>query len=203
MAPLRDGAWADAATDRRTPDVGRTFDEITPEIAAFLVAQPVFFVATAPSAPTGVVNCSPKGLDTFRVVGPREVMYLDLTGSGAETIAHLRENSRATLMFCAFGGKPNIVRIYGHGEAIPAASPDAAPLLSKFDPLPGARSIIRIDVTRVSNSCGYGVPLLHYEDERPELLAWAERKGEAGLQTYRADNNARSIDGLPGLDREV
>src|ERR1700674_406587 len=114
-------------------------EEITPEITEFLTAQPVFFVASAPSTRDGHVNCSPKGLDTFTVLGPREVAYLDLTGSGAETIAHLRDNARITLMFCAFAAKPRIVRLYGRGEVIPVSDPDATTLLCQFPPLPGAR----------------------------------------------------------------
>jgi hypothetical protein len=175
-------------------------EEITPEITEFLTAKPVFFVASAPSTPDGHVNCSPKGLDTFTVLGPREVAYLDLTGSGAETIAHLRDNARITLMFCAFAGKPNIVRLYGRGEVIPASAPEATTLLCQFPPLPGARSIIRVDVTRVSTSCGYGVPVLHHEGDRSQLLDWARRKGDEGLREYRADKNARSIDGLSAFD---
>ncbi len=180
--------------------MGRVVEEITPEITTFLSAQPVFFVATAPSTPDGHVNCSPKGLDTFTVLGPREVAYLDLTGSGAETIAHLGDNARITLMFCAFEGQPNIVRLYGRGEVLPVSGPDAEPLLCRFPPLPGARSIIRVDVTRVSTSCGYGVPMLHHEGERSQLLDWARRKGDERLHAYRAEKNARSIDGLPALD---
>ena len=180
--------------------MGRVLEEITREITEFLVAQPVFFVATAPSTPDGHLNCSPKGLETFSVLGPREVAYLDLTGSGAETIAHLRDNGRITLMFCAFEGKPNIVRLYGRGEVLPISGRDATPLRCRFPPLPGARSVIRVDVTRVSTSCGYGVPRLHHEGERSQLLDWARRKGDEGLREYRADTNVRSIDGLPALD---
>jgi hypothetical protein len=181
--------------------MGRVFDQITPETERFIADQHVFFVATAPTGP-GHLNCSPKGLDTFAVLGPNEVAYLDLTGSGAETAAHLRDNGRITLMFCSFGDKPNIVRLYGHGQVLPVSGPDATPLLSRFPDLPGARSVIRVEVTRVSTSCGYGVPQLRYEGARPQLLGWAERKGPDGLVTYRCENNERSIDGLPAFDRE-
>lgn len=178
--------------------MGRVVDGITPHIADFIARQHVFFVATAPTGADGHVNLSPKGLDTFRVLGPREVAYLDLTGSGAETIAHLRENGRITLMFCAFDGKPNIVRLYGRGTAVPVD--DAAPeLLGGFPPLPGARSVVRVDVERVSTSCGYAVPLLSYAGARDQLVDWAERKGPDGLTAYRAEKNAESIDGLPAL----
>lgn len=181
--------------------MGRVFDEITPDTARFITAQHVFFVATAPSI-EGHVNCSPKGLDTFTVLSPHGVAYLDLTGSGAETAAHLRDNGRITLMFCAFEGKPNIVRIYGRGDVIPASSPDAPPLLARFPTFPGARSVIRVEVTRVSTSCGYAVPLLHYAGERPQLIEWSERKSPAELVAYRSEQNARSIDGLPAFDGE-
>jgi hypothetical protein len=178
--------------------MGRVLDEITPEIAAFLAAQHVFFVATAPDG-DGHINCSPKGLDTFAVIDPRHVAYLDLTGSGIETTAHLRDNGRITLMFCAFEDKPNIVRLYGHGEVLDLASPEAAELRGRWPDYPGARSVIRVGVTRVSTSCGYAVPLLRYEGERSRLIEWAEHQGPDGLVEYKAEKNARSIDGLPGI----
>ena len=179
--------------------MGRTLEEITPELAEFIAGQPMFFVATAPSD-GGHVNVSPKGLGNVAVLSPHEVAYLDLTGSGVETIAHLRQNARITLMFCAFDGKPNIVRVYGHGEAIPVHDPRAAPLLGHFPSLPGARSVIRVDVDRVSTSCGYGVPIVRFERERDTLITWAERKGPDGIAEYWETTNAASIDGLPGLE---
>jgi Pyridoxamine 5'-phosphate oxidase len=180
--------------------VGRVLDEITPEIASFIAAQHVFFTATAPSD-GGHINCSPKGLDTLQVLGPREVAYLDLTGSGAETAAHVRENGRITLMFCSFDGKPNIVRLYGRGAVLSLSDPDAGRLLERLPAvLPGARSVIRVDVTRVSTSCGYAVPRLRYEGERAQLIDWAEHKGPDGLDAYRAEKNERSIDGLRAFD---
>ena len=179
--------------------MGRVLDEITPDIATFLERQPVFFVATAPTGADGHVNCSPKGLDTFAVLGPHDVAYLDLTGSGAETIAHLRENGRITLMFCSFEGAPNIVRLYGHGTAMSASHPEASPLLERFPEFPGARGVIRVLVDRVSTSCGYGVPILRTVEERSRLLEWAEKRGEEGLREYRRENNTRSIDGLRAL----
>jgi hypothetical protein len=179
--------------------MGRVLDEITPPIEAFVRDQHVFFVATAPSGDDGHVNLSPKGLDTFRVLGPREVAYLDLTGSGAETIAHLRENRRITLMFCAFDGQPNIVRFYGTGEAVAVDDPRAAALLDHFPEHPGARTVVRVDVHRISTSCGYAVPNLSYVGDRSRLTEWAERKGADGLVEYRAEKNAVSIDELPAL----
>ena len=178
--------------------MGRVLDAITDELAAFIAAQRVFFVATAPTD-GGHVNLSPKGLDTFTVLDPSTVAYLDLTGSGIETVAHLRENGRITIMFCAFDGKPNIVRLYGRGEVIPTGEPAADALLPRFGEYPGARSVIRVQVDRVSTSCGYGVPLLEYAGERDELLKFAERRGPEGLVEYRDDKNAVSIDGLAGL----
>jgi hypothetical protein len=178
--------------------MGRVLDAISDELAAFISRQHVFFVATAPSD-GGHVNLSPKGLDTFTVLDATTVAYLDLTGSGVETISHLRENGRITIMFCAFDGKPNIVRLYGRGEVLPIGQPAADALLSLFADHPGARSVIRVHLDRVSTSCGYGVPLLRYESERDQLTGWAGRRGPDGLVEYREQKNAVSIDGLPGL----
>lgn len=180
--------------------MGRVDDAISDELAAFIAAQHVFFVATAPSGGDGHVNVSPKGLDTLAVLDPNTVAYLDLTGSGVETIAHLRDNGRITIMLCAFEGKPLIVRLHGRGEVLPVCEPEADALLSRFGSYPGARSVIRVRVDRVSTSCGYGVPLLEYEGDRDQLRSWAERRGPDGLATYRAEKNSASIDGLPGLD---
>jgi predicted pyridoxine 5'-phosphate oxidase superfamily flavin-nucleotide-binding protein len=182
--------------------MGRVLPAITPELTELLEAQPVFFVATAPSA-DGHINCSPKGLDTFRVIDDHTVMYLDLTGSGIETLAHLRDNGRITLMFCAFTGRPDIVRLYGRGRVVLADDADAAPLLAQFPEHPGTRSVIVVDVERVSSSCGYGVPRMTYAGSRTELVDWAQKKGEDGLRKYRAEKNAASIDGLPGLDAQL
>jgi Pyridoxamine 5'-phosphate oxidase len=179
--------------------MGRVLDAITDELGAFITAQRVFFVATAPTD-GGHVNLSPKGLDTFAVLDPKTVAYLDLTGSGIETIAHLRDNGRITIMFCAFDGKPNIVRLYGSGEVLPTGEPEAHALLPRFGEYPGARSVIRVRVDRVSTSCGYGVPLLRYEGERDQLTTWADRRGPDGLVEYRREKNTASIDGLAGLD---
>jgi hypothetical protein len=179
--------------------MGRVFPSISPEVASFVTAQPVFFVATAPRSDDGHVNCSPKGLDTFRVLSPNKVAYLDLTGSGAETIAHVRENGRITLMFCAFDGKPNIVRLYGRARVIPWDDTESEPFRSQFAAFQSARSIVEVTVHRVSASCGYGVPVLRHEGDRSQLLDWAERKGDAGLRTYWQEQNATSIDELPAL----
>jgi pyridoxamine 5'-phosphate oxidase-like protein len=177
--------------------MGALHDDISPDLAAWIDEQPMFFVATAPR--DGHVNVSPKGLDTLRVLGPRRVAYLDLTGSGVETIAHLNENGRITFMWCAFNGNPNITRVYGTGTVHPLGTPGFDALATHFPELPGRRSIIDVDVDRVSTSCGFAVPIMQYEGERDRLLDWARKKGDDGLPAYWANKNAKSIDGLPGL----
>jgi hypothetical protein len=173
--------------------------EIDDQLQTFILAQPMFFVSTAPLAPDGHINLSPKGLDSFRILGPKQVAYLDLTGSGVETIAHLKENGRIILMFCAFQGPPKILRLHGHGRTLEPHSPDFAAFAAHFPAYDSARSIILVDITRVADSCGYGVPLMKYEGERKQLFAWAATKGAEGLVTYRKEKNSRSIDGLKGL----
>ena len=168
-------------------------------IRAFIERQHLFFVATAPSDDTGHINLSPKGLESLRILGPREVAYLDSVGSGAETVAHLRSNGRITLMFCAFDGPPNIVRLYGAGEVIEPQDPPFALLRGLFPPTPGVRAIIRVRVHRVADSCGFGVPMFDYRGQRTQLTAWAERKGEDALRDYQRQKNTTSIDGLPAL----
>jgi len=170
------------------------------DLVAFLEAQHLFFVATAPLSEEGHVNVSPKGHDSFRVLDPHTVAYLDLTGSGAETMAPLRENGRICLLFCAFEGKPKIVRIHGQGEVLEPGHPDFAALSALFPDLPGARSIVRVRATRVSDSCGFSVPRFDFAGERTDLLRWAEKRGPVGLARYRAERNAASIDGLPAVD---
>ncbi|HVE45707.1 MAG TPA: pyridoxamine 5'-phosphate oxidase family protein [Acidimicrobiales bacterium] len=184
--------------------MARTYDAVDDRLATFLRAQHVFFVATAPSGSDGHVNLSPKGLDgTFAVLDPHTVAYLDLTGSGVETIAHLRENGRIVVMFCAFEGPPRIVRLHGQGEAVAAGDPRFDDLAGHFPARPGIRSVIVIAVERISDSCGYGVPLMRYEADRDRLDRWAERKGPEGIAEYQAEKNAESIDGLPGLSGTV
>jgi hypothetical protein len=178
-------------------------DGIDGRLRDFIEAQAMFFVATAPSGPDGHVNVSPKGMGgTFVVLGEHRVAYLDYHGSGAETIAHLRENGRITLMFCAFQGPPNIVRLHGHGRAVPVTDPAHAELAALFPAAPdphGVRSVINVDVHRVSDSCGYSVPLMTYEGDRDLLLRWSERKTDEELANYRRAKNSASIDGLPAL----
>ncbi len=173
--------------------------EITPELNEFISRQHLFFVASAPLSPEGHVNLSPKGLDSFCVLSPQRVAYLDLVGSGNETSAHLRENGRITFMFCAFDGPPNILRLYGKGRTVLPGQPEWETLSLNF-PLRdfiGARQIIVADITRVQTSCGFGVPLYGYQGERDHLPKWVDRKGRAGIQTYMQENNRASIDGLP------
>ena len=159
----------------------------------------MFFVATAPGGNAGHVNLSPKGLDTLRIMSPNRATYLDLTGSGVETIAHLRDNGRITLMACAFAGAPRISRIYGTGTVHERGSSAFEELAPNFPELPGGRAIIDIAVDRVSTSCGFAVPMMDLVSDRDRLLDWARAKGDDALVDYRASKNAASIDGLPGL----
>lgn len=176
--------------------MAKVFDTITEPLQQFIAAQHLFFVATAPLSPTGHVNLSPKGLDSFRLLSPNRVAYLDLTGSGNETSAHLKENGRITFMFCAFQGKPLILRLYGQGRTVLDTDPEWDSLFSLFSPIPGARQIIVAEIDRVQTSCGSGVPLYAYQSDRDEIITWATQKGETGLQTYWQQKNLTSIDGL-------
>jgi Pyridoxamine 5'-phosphate oxidase len=176
-------------------------DGITGRLREFIESQPMFFVATAATATDGHVNVSPKGmLGTFAVLDEHRVAYLDFHGSGAETIAHLRDNGRITIMFCAFQGPPNIVRLHGTGRAIPVTDPEYARMLPLFPAAGdthGGRSIIDVQVHRVSDSCGYAVPLMSYDGDRDLLVRWSEKRDDAALAEYRRVKNAASIDGLP------
>ncbi|HET9965331.1 MAG TPA: pyridoxamine 5'-phosphate oxidase family protein [Rubrobacter sp.] len=179
--------------------MGRVYDDISEELALWIGKQPMFFVATA--ARGAHVNVSPRGLDTFRVLGPKRVAWLDLTGSGVETIAHLRADGRITLMFCAFEGLPKILRLYGQGEVLESGGAGYDELRSSFPDLPGERAIIDVCVGRIADSCGFGVPRMDLVGPRDNLLTSAERKGPEKMAEYRALKNTRSIDGLPGLDQ--
>lgn len=172
------------------------FDRLSDELTQFIADQPLFFVATAPSA-GGHVNLSPKGLDTLRVISPTQVAYLDLTGSGNETSAHVAENGRLTIMLCSFGSKAMILRLYGQGRTVLPSDPQFAALRSHFGEIPGARQIIVLDLERVQTSCGYAVPRMENPQQRDTLIRWAENKGPDGLVAYRKEKNALSIDGLP------
>jgi Pyridoxamine 5'-phosphate oxidase len=177
--------------------MAKLFDSITPELARFLAAQPLFFVATAPLAASGHVNLSPKGLDTFRVLAADRVAYLDLTGSGNETAAHLLENGRITFLFCSFGGDPKILRLYGRGRVVTPGMEEWAELAGAFPEYPGVRQVVVAEIEMAQTSCGFGVPAMELAGQRETLLRWAEAKGPEGLEKYRREKNARSLDGLP------
>ena len=186
----------------------RVLDQIDETLAAWIARQPMYFVGSAPLAADGHVNLSPKGPgSTLQVLGPHVVAYLDYTGSGAETIAHVRENGRIVVMLCAFEGPPQIIRLHGTGAMVRADDPRFEALLERFpdQPLPRAslRSIVYVDVTRIAKSCGYSVPLMSYAGERPHMPAWTDKKlrsgGTGALDAYRAETNATSIDGLPAV----
>lgn len=179
--------------------MGKVYPEISDSLRTWIQQQQIFFVSTAPLAGDGLINCSPKGLDSFRILSPNRVAYLDLTGSGVETIAHLRENGRIVVMFCAFDGAPNIVRFHGKGQAILVDDPQFPDLAKHFSLTAGVRSIVKIEVSRISDSCGYGVPKYEFSEHRDTLVRWAESKGETGIKQYQAQTNKTSLDGLPGL----
>jgi hypothetical protein len=182
--------------------MGKVYEAIDGRLREFIVAQPMFFVATAPSGAGGHINVSPKGgVGCLVVLDEHRVAYLDYTGSGAETIAHLRENGRITLMLCAFHGPPKIVRLHGYGQTVAPTDADFPPLMAAFPgkPARGLRSIIEVTVERISDSCGYQVPLMEYIGDRDLLVRWAERKSDDELAHYRRTRNGRSIDGLPAF----
>jgi len=172
--------------------------EISDELRSFIEEQQMFFVGTAPSV-GGHVNLSPKGLDTFRIIDPLKVAYLDLTGSGVETIAHLRDNGRITFLFCAFTGSPNIVRLYGQGTVHRPDDPGFDELRGLFGEFDAVRSVITAELDRVSDSCGYGIPLMEYKDDRRTLRAWAAKKTPDEIDEYHQVRTPESIDGLPGM----
>jgi hypothetical protein len=180
--------------------MSRLYEHITDRLEAFIKKQHVFFVATAPLEEGGHVNVSPKGQDTFAVLDPHTVAYQDFSGSGAETIAHLKQNRRITIMFCAFEGPPFILRLYGKGEALEPINPCFDALSKRFALSLGVRSIIRIAITRIQDSCGFGVPLYDFVKPRDTLLQWAEKKGERGIVQFKREHNVRSIDGLLALE---
>ncbi len=180
--------------------MGTVHSCITPPVAEWIGRQHMFTVATAPLAGDGHVNVSPKGLDTLRIIDELTVAYLDYTGSGAETIAHVRENGRITLMWQAFDGPPRIVRVQGRGEVLAI---DDRRVDGLFDPAPGARAVVVVHADRVADSCGYAVPLYDYVGQRTRLAEWAAARSPEEMAEYWAAKNARSIDGLPALDDPV
>jgi hypothetical protein len=179
--------------------MARVLEAIDDDLSAWMEAQPVFFVGTAPGGSDGHVNVSPKGYDTFRVLSPTSVAYLDLTGSGVETIAHLNDNGRITFLFCAFTGPPKLVRLQGRGRFVPYGDNRFTELAGRFPALPGARAVVIADLDRIATSCGYSVPYMDLVGERPTLVEWADRRGPERVVEYRAEKNLTSIDGLPGL----
>jgi hypothetical protein len=174
--------------------VGKVYDGIDPRLRGWIEAQPLFFVGTAPSGADGHVNVSPKGPELLRVLGPRRVAYLDLIGSGAETVAHLRENGRIVVMLCAFEGPPRVVRLHGRGRVVSQAE-------AGFAERDDARGAIVVELDRISDSCGYGVPLMRLEGTRPQQAAWAAKKRRDGaFEAYVRERNSLSIDGLPAVE---
>lgn len=173
------------------------YDQITPTLQDFIKAQPLFFVATAPLSENGHINLSPKGYDTFCILSPNQVAYLDLTGSGNETSAHLAENGRITFMFCAFSGSPQILRLYGKGETVLPGTEQWDELLAHFPTYPGVRQIILASIQLVQTSCGYAVPFMELQKDRETMARWANSKGEDWLAEYRGLKNKKSLDGLP------
>ena len=164
---------------------------------AFIEKQKMFFVSTAPLSENGHVNLSPKGMDSFRVLSGNRVAYMDIVGSGNETSAHILENGRITIMFCAFEGPPNILRLYGKGFTVLPKDKKWAELSAHFELQLATRQIIVADIDKVQTSCGFGVPLYEYSGERDHAQKWAENKGKEGLEQYMHDKNRLSMDGLP------
>jgi hypothetical protein len=189
--------------------MGQTYAEISPKLQEWIAQQPLYFVGTAPSGSEGHINISPKGArESFAVLGPNTVAYVDMTGSGAETIAHLRDNGRIVVMFCAFDGPPKIVRLHGTGTILLHPEPEFEAALAEFPLDPAAkalaRAVIVVEVERVSDSCGYVVPIMKYDREREQMYRWAEnreaKEGPGWWDAYKRKKNAVSIDGLPALD---
>ena len=174
-----------------------SFPSITDKVRAIVEAQHMFFVASAPLSADGHINLSPKGTDTFRILSPNRVAYLDMTGSGNETSAHLLENGRITFMFCTFDGPPDIVRLFGRGQTVLPGDPAWDDLADHFSPAFGQRQIIAAEIVEVRTSCGYGVPLYEFVEDRDQMARWCEAKGADGLVAYRQDKNLTSLDGLP------
>jgi hypothetical protein len=183
--------------------MAKVYDGIDETLGAWIGEQPVFFVATAPLSGEGHLNLSPRGLDCFTVLGPRQVAWVDLTGSGVETIAHLQENGRIVLMWCAFTGPPRIVRLHGRGSVHLPGSPLFQDVTVRHRDHLSTRAVISVDVERVSDSCGYGVPLMDLVGERDQIDRWAASKGPDGIRDYISAKNAASLDGLPGLPHPV
>ncbi|MCP4300018.1 MAG: pyridoxamine 5'-phosphate oxidase family protein [Gammaproteobacteria bacterium] len=182
--------------------MGKDYQEIDERMQRWIERQRVFFVSTAPLADDGRINCSPKGLDGLRVLGPRQIAYADIGGSGIETVAHLKENGRIVIMLCAFDGPPKIFRFYGHGRPVEPHDVDFDKLVPMFPNMPAIRNFIVVDIECIRDSCGYGVPLYEFKHERESLKNWCDNKTADELLEYRIERNAQSLDGLPGLHVE-
>ena len=183
--------------------MGKIHVELTAELQAFIRAQRMFFVASAPDDPDGHINLSPKGHDSLLILDPQTLAYLDLTGSGIESVAHIKENGRFVMMFCSFDAAPLILRLHGVAEVIEAGTPEWAKLRPLFPALPGARAIIRLSLRRIADACGWGVPRYEFIESRDDYARVAARLGSEGLERARARANAVSINGLPGLTSAV
>lgn len=179
--------------------MAKTYDALDDRLIGFISAQRIFFVATAPLSGEGHVNLSPKGYDSLAILNPNTVAYLDLGGSGVETIAHLRENARITIMFCAFEGAANILRLYGRGEAVCMGEPGFDALMELFPHFDRARAVIRVQLDRIADSCGWGVPFLEFRGERDQLRRWVEARPIEEWAERRYASNGQSIDGLTAL----
>ena len=175
--------------------MGQRYTELSQDLIQFIWSQSIFFVATAPAA--GRVNLSPKGMDSLRVINPNTVSWLNVTGSGNETAAHLLENDRMTIMLCAFEGKPMVLRLYGRARVYHARDVEWGDLAKRFEMIPGARQIFVLDIELVLTSCGMGVPYFEYKGERRQLTDWAEKKGAEGISEYWEKRNQLSLDGKP------
>jgi len=182
--------------------MGKEYSEIDDRIRGWIERQRLFFVSTAPLADDGRINCSPKGLDGLRVLGPRQIVYADIGGSGIETVAHLKENGRIVIMLCAFDGPPKIFRFYGSGRSVEPHNEDFAELVPMFPKMPAIRNFVVVDIDCIRDSCGFGVPIYDFKSDRESMKNWAESKTEGELLAYRAERNALSLDGLPGLDMD-
>ena len=179
--------------------MGKIYDGIDDSLSHWIGQQPLWFVATAPLAADGRVNLSPRGHDCLSILGPRQVAWVDYTGSGVETIVHLQENGRICLMFCSFDKRPRIVRLHGTGRVELPGSELFDRVAAQHPEHPSTRAVMVVDVERVSDSCGYGVPVMEVVAERDLMRLWADKRGPEGMADYRAEKNAVSIDGLPGL----
>jgi len=179
--------------------MAKIYPELDDKLQSFIKAQRMFFIATAPSSATGLINCSPKGLDSLRIIDTKTIAYLDFTGSGIETVAHLKENGQYVLMFCSFEERPLILRLHGTGTVLEKEDEEFDKLLPLFPEMPGVRAIIKLTVKRIADSCGWGVPLFEFKGERDTYFKYAKQLGDEGLQAAQTATNMHSLDGLQGL----